>query len=152
MQTTRLSRPVTVVATAATAAASWAIVTQLAGVRLGVQFPHAAPSSVALASTVGASVLATAAGWVALALLERRVSRPRATWTAVAVAVLLASLGLPVAFATTTASAVGLSVIHLAVATVAITGLARTAASEGPGLGARTSSRLGAAAGAHAAS
>jgi hypothetical protein len=40
------------------------------------------------------------------------------------VTVLLGSLALPIAFATTTASAAGLVTIHLAVAVVAITGLA----------------------------
>jgi hypothetical protein len=39
MSTIRRNRHATVAATAATAAASWAVVTQVAGVYLGVHFP-----------------------------------------------------------------------------------------------------------------
>lgn len=127
MSDIRRDRSTAVLAAAATAAASWAVATQLAGVHLGVQFPHANPSTVVLGATVGTAAVATVLGWAALYLLERQVSRPRRSWCAVAVAVLGVSLGLPAAFATTTAAAIALAVIHLAVAAVAIIGLGRTA-------------------------
>jgi hypothetical protein len=76
---------------------------------------------------VGAAAGATLLGWGLLAALETVTSHARRVWVAVAVAVFLVSLALPIAWATTTAAAVGLAVIHLAVASVAITGLTRTA-------------------------
>jgi hypothetical protein len=63
-------------------------------------------------------------GWGLLAALETRTTQPRKVWTIAAVAVLLVSLALPLAFATTTAAAVGLVTIHLAVAAVVVSGLA----------------------------
>ncbi len=127
MSIIRRNRHATVAATAATAATSWAVVTQVAGVHLGVQFPSSGPTTVALGPTIGAAATITVLGWAVLALLETTASRPRRTWVAVAVAVLFVSLGVPVAFATTASAAVGLAAIHVAVAAVAITGLARTA-------------------------
>jgi len=121
------NRHAAVAATAATAAASWAVVTQVAGVHLGVQFPGSSPTTVALGPTIGAAATSTLLGWATLALLEKRASRPRRTWVAVAVAALVVSLSLPVAFATTASAALGLAALHVAVAAVAITGLARTA-------------------------
>ncbi len=128
MSNTRLRRTATVVASAAVGAASWAVATQLAGVRLGVQFPPADPSTVGVAATAGAAVAATTLGWALLALLETRVLRPRRSWIGTALAVVMASLAFPLAFATGASALLGLVTIHLAVATVAITGLARTAA------------------------
>ncbi len=127
MSITRRNRHAAVAATVATAAASWAVVTQVAGVHLGVHLPGASPTTVALGPAIGAAATTTVLGWGVLALLETRVSRPRRTWVALALAVLLVSLALPVAFAATTAAAAGLVAIHLAVGAVAITGLARTA-------------------------
>jgi heme A synthase len=127
MSIIRRNRHAAVAATAATAAASWAVVTQVAGVHLGVQFPGSSPTTVALGPTIGAAATSTVLGWATLALLETRASRPRRTWVAVAVAALVVSLSLPVAFATTASAALGLAALHVAVAAVAITGLARTA-------------------------
>lgn len=121
------NRHAAVAATAATAAASWAVVTQVAGVHLGVQLPGSSPTTVALGPAIGAAATSTLLGWATLALLEKRASRPRRTWVAVAIAALLVSLSLPVAFATTASAALGLAALHVAVAAVAITGLARTA-------------------------
>ena len=124
MLTIRRLRHATVAATAAAAAASWALVTHVAGVHLTVRFPHSAATTVGLGTIVAAATAATLLGWGLLAALETRVTQPRKTWTMAAVAVLLASLALPNAFATTTAAAVGLVTIHLAVAAVAVIGLA----------------------------
>jgi hypothetical protein len=122
--TTRRLRHATVAATSAVATASWAVVTHLAGVHLTVRFPHSAASTVELGTIVLAAVTTTLLGWGLLAALETRIVRPQRAWTIAAAGVLLVSLALPIAFATTTAAAVGLVVIHLAVATVAVTGLA----------------------------
>jgi hypothetical protein len=122
--TTRRLRHATVTATSVTAAASWAVVTHVAGVHLTVRFPHSAATTVGLGTIVPAAVAITLLGWGLLAALETRVTQPRRIWTIAAVAVLLVSLALPIAFATTTAAAVGLVAIHLAVAAVAVTGLA----------------------------
>jgi hypothetical protein len=127
MSIIRRNRHAAVAATVATAAVSWAVVTQVAGVHLGVQFPGSRPATVALGPAIGAAATSTLLGWAALALLETTASRPRRTWIAAAVAALVVSLSLPVAFATTASAALGLAAIHVAVAAVAITGLARTA-------------------------
>ena len=117
MTPTRRNRHAAVAATALTATASWMLATHAAGVHLGV----------ALGATIGASATATLAGWVVLSVLEHRVDRPRRTWIGLAVGVFVVSLALPPAFAVTTAAAAAVAAIHLAVATAAITGLARTA-------------------------
>jgi len=126
MPLTRLHRPIVVAAAAGAAAAAWAVVTRIAGVRLVVQFPHAHPSSVGLAAAAGAAAVAGIVGWVLLALLESRASRPRRTWIGAAVAGTVASLALPILFASGGAALLGLVAIHLAVATVAIAGFSRT--------------------------
>jgi hypothetical protein len=127
MSTTRRNRHLAVAASAATAASSWVLVSRLAAVHLGVRLPHAAPTAVALGPTIGAAATTTVLGWAVLALIEPRVSRPRRTWIGLAAAAFVASLALPVAFATTLSAAVGLIAIHAAVAAVAIAGLGRTA-------------------------
>ncbi len=127
MSVIRRNRHAAVAATVATAAVSWAVVTQVAGVHLGVQFPGSSPTTVALGPAIGAAATSTLLGWAVLALLETTASRPLRTWIAVAVAALVVSLSLPVAFATTASATLGLAAIHIAVAAVAITGLARTA-------------------------
>lgn len=125
LSTTRSIRHATVAAAGVSAAASWAVVTQLAGVHLGVRFPHSSATTVALGTAIGAASVATLLGWGLLAALETRASHARRIWITAAVVVFLMSLGLPIAFATTTAATAGLAAIHLVVASVAITGLAR---------------------------
>lgn len=124
MLTTRRLRHATVAATSVAAAASWAVVTHAAGAHLTVRFPHSAVTTVGLGTIVPAAVITTLLGWGLLAILETRVTQPRKIWTSAAVAVLLMSLALPIAFATTIAASIGLVTIHLAVAAVAVTGLA----------------------------
>jgi hypothetical protein len=89
--------------------------------------PWHQPHNRGLGPTIGAAATSALLGWATLALLETTTSRPRRTWVAVAVAALVVSLSLPVAFATTAFAALGLAALHVAVAAVAITGLARTA-------------------------
>jgi hypothetical protein len=68
-----------------------------------------------------ASLIASLLGWALLALLERRTDLARAIWTGVALVVVLLSLGAPLTGGITTAAAVTLTLMHLAVAAVLIT-------------------------------
>jgi hypothetical protein len=122
--TTRHLRHATVAATAVSTAATWAIVTHVAGVQLGVRFPHSAPTTVGLGTVLAAASIATLLGWASLAILEKRLTHSRKVWVLAAVVVFLASLSLPLAFATTTSAVIGLATIHLTVAAIAVTGLA----------------------------
>ncbi|MGA2210703.1 MAG: DUF6069 family protein [Acidimicrobiales bacterium] len=124
MITARRLAHATVAATSIAAAASWVVITHVAGVHLTVRFPHSAATTVGLGTIMLAAVAATLLGWGLLAVLERRATQPQRVWTVAAVAVLLASMALPIAFATTTAATVGLVAIHLAVGAVAVGGLA----------------------------
>jgi hypothetical protein len=114
-----------VVCACVSAAATWAIVTQVAGVHLGVRLPRSPATTVALGTTVAAAATATLLGWGVLAALEALTRRARKMWAILAAAVSTASLALPIAWATTTAAALGLVAVHLVVASVAITGFTR---------------------------
>ena len=81
---------------------------------------------------VGASLIASLAGWALLALLERRTPRARSIWTVVAIVVLLVSVSLPLSIATTTGSKTVLALMHVAVAVVLIPVLRRGATSRNP--------------------
>ena len=124
MLTTRRIQHATVAAAAASAAVTWAIVAHVARVRLSVRFPHSAVSSVGLGTIVAAASVATLLGWGLLTVLESRARKPRRIWIATAVVIFFASLGLPIAFATSVSATIGLIAIHLTVAAVTVTGLA----------------------------
>lgn len=128
MSNVTLRRFAALVATAGAAAGSWAIVAEAAGVHLGFQFPHAAASTLGAGRTIAVTVGAAILGWAALALAEHRLGRPRRSWVVAAATVFVASLALPLGFASTTAATVGMVAIHLAVAAVAIAGFAPTIA------------------------
>lgn len=124
MLTTRQIRHATVPATVASAAAAWALATHVAGVHLSVRFPHSTVSTVGVGTIVAAASVATLFGWGLLTALEGRARNPRKIWMTAALVIFLASLGLPIAFATTTSAMIGLIAIHLTVVVVAVTGLA----------------------------
>jgi hypothetical protein len=105
--------------------AVWAIEVPLLGIRLQTQFGNAAPQGVGIASVVLSSLAASLAGWGLLAILERRFARARTIWTVIAIAVLLASLSVPLSAGTTTTAKVSLAMMHLAVAAVLIPTLRR---------------------------
>ena len=107
------------------AMAVWAIEVPLLGIRLQTQYGNGAPQSVGIASVVLSSLAASLAGWGLLAILERRFARARAIWTGIAIAVLLASLSVPLSAGTTTTAKVSLAMMHLAVAAVLIPTLRR---------------------------
>jgi uncharacterized protein DUF6069 len=107
------------------AMAVWTIEVPILGIRLRTQFGNAAPQGVAIEAVVVSSLAGSLAGWGLLAILERRYARARAIWTGIAIAVLLASFSLPFSAGTTTATKVGLAMMHLAVAAVLIPTLRR---------------------------
>jgi hypothetical protein len=94
----------------------WAIVVPVAGHDLVVKNPGHADIVIGLAAVIFVAVLASLAGWLLLALLERFTRRARPVWTGVAIVVLLLSF-LPIVGAdTTTATRVTLVLMHLSVA------------------------------------
>ena len=107
------------------AVAVWTIEVPLLGSRLQTQFGNAAPQGVGIASVVLSSLAASLAGWGLLAILERRLARARTIWTGIAIAVLLASLSVPVSAGTTTTTKFALAIMHVAVAAVLIPTLRR---------------------------
>jgi hypothetical protein len=100
----------------------------LAGVDLEVRSgasdatQHVGPASVALAS-----LFAGLAAWGLLATVERIASRPRVTFTRIAVAALVVSLAGPIGLGLTAAAATTLVCIHLTAAAVLIPGMTRSA-------------------------
>lgn len=107
----------------------WAAFELIGGVDLRAPAPGGAGEThdVGALTVVLPSLLASLAGWALLAVLEGRIRRARATWTIVALAVLLLSLAGPVtATGITTANQLALASMHLAVAAVLIPLLART--------------------------
>ena len=105
--------------------AVWIIAVPLLGLHLGVRFGNGSPQSVGVDFVVGATLIASLLGWGLLAMLERRSSRARTTWTVLAVAVLLVSLSLPLSAGTTASTKAVLAVMHVAAAAVLIPGLRR---------------------------
>lgn len=112
---------------AAAAIIAWAVEVPLLGIRLAIRFGAMRPETVVAGQVVGAAIVASLLGWLLLAVLERSLSRSRAAWTGAAVTVLVVSLALPLAAATTTSAAVGLIAMHLAVAAAVIPGMSSTA-------------------------
>ena len=112
---------------AAAAAVAWSVEVPLLGVRLTVKFGAMHPQTIVAGQVIGAALVAGLLGWLLLALLERTTPRARMAWTGAALLVLVVSLALPLAAATTTAATVGLVVLHLVVAAAVIPALAATA-------------------------
>jgi hypothetical protein len=110
------------VAAAICATLTWAAVHVLGGVGLTVGSGQPINAvTVALTAAVAAG-----AGWLVLALVERRSAHPRRTWTIVAIAAFVVSLLGPLG-GTTAAAKGGLLALHCVVAAVVIVGLGRTA-------------------------
>ena len=98
---------------------AWAVAVPVLGVDLRVGTEGAA-TAVGPGSIVAAAVLAGLLGWALLALLVRSVARAGTVWRAVAVVVLLLSLGGPLAMGVGTASVVVLLTLHAVVAAVLV--------------------------------
>jgi lysylphosphatidylglycerol synthetase-like protein (DUF2156 family) len=110
---------------AGAAVLTWAVAVPLLGVDLRVGTGGAA-QAVGPGSVVAAAAVAGVLGWALLALLVRTVARAEAVWRALAVAVLLLSLGGPVAMGVGTASVVVLLALHVVVALVLVPLLPRS--------------------------
>ena len=105
------------------AVAVWILAVPLVGLHLIIRFGNGSPQTIGVDLVVGASLIASLLGWGLLAMLERRSSRARTIWTAVAIAVLLVSLSLPLSAGTTASTKAVLAVMHVAAAAVLIPGL-----------------------------
>ena len=124
----RLNRALGAGAATAAALAVWAIAVPVLGVHLLIRFGTGAAQTVSPGLVVAASLMGSLLGWGLLVALERRTSRARSIWTAVAIVALLVSLSLPLSVAITPQAKVLLSAMHVAVAGVLIVTLRRTAA------------------------
>jgi hypothetical protein len=105
------------------AVAVWVLAVPLLGLNLLIRFGNGSPQTIGVASVVGASLIASLAAWGLLAMLERRNGSARTIWTAVAIAVLLLSLSLPLTAGTTASTKAVLAMMHVAAAAVLIPGL-----------------------------
>jgi predicted permease len=99
----------------------------LLGIHLNVRFGTGHIQAIAIGQVIGVTVAASLLGWLLLARLERRTPHARRLWTIFALAVLAASLALPLAAATTTSAAAALIVMHLSVGAAVIPAMAYTA-------------------------
>jgi hypothetical protein len=119
-------RIASVVAAALASAAVWfvarvgfdvGVVAETGGTRTTVELP----------AVIMATVVMGLLGWGLLELLERKVSSPRAAWTATAVVVFVLSLLAGPLGGVTTGAKSALACLHATAALVLIPGLARTA-------------------------
>jgi predicted permease len=109
------------------AALTWIVEVPLLGIHLNVRFGTGHIQAIAIGQVIGVTVAASLLGWLLLARLERRTPHARRLWTIFALAVLAASLALPLAAATTTSAAAALIVMHLSVGAAVIPAMAYTA-------------------------
>ena len=108
----------------AAATLAWTVAVPLLGVDLRVGDPGG-EQPVGAGSVVAAAAVAGLLGWALLALLVRSVARAETVWRAVAVVVLLLSLGGPVAMGVGTTSVAVLLALHAVVAAVLVALLPR---------------------------
>jgi apolipoprotein N-acyltransferase len=97
----------------------------LLGIHLNYRFGTGPIQTIAVGQVIGVSLAAALLGWLLLAVLERRTPHARRVWTTIALVVLAASLALPLA-ATTTSATIALVVMHLLVGAAVIPAMART--------------------------
>jgi hypothetical protein len=120
------NRRTLVVAGAALAPTAVWLVAQATGHDLEVSLAGQPPMVVSLPFVVVTALVASLAGWGALAVLQRVTSHARTLWTGLAVAALIVSFG-PVATVETNAAArTFLALMHVAVAAVLVPGLRGT--------------------------
>ncbi|WP_412517713.1 DUF6069 family protein [Actinomadura madurae] len=122
----RARRALTVAGAVAAALALWALTGPVAGLDPSAE-TGGQLRTVGAAPVIAGSLIAGLAGWGLLALLERTTARPGRIWTALALAVLVLSLGGPLGSAGDGTSMAVLTGMHLIVAAVLIPGLGRTA-------------------------
>lgn len=107
-------------------ALAWIVEVPLLGIHLNYRFGTGHIQTIAVGQVIGVSLAAALLGWVLLAVLDRRTPHARPVWTTIALVALAASLALPLA-ATTTSATVALVVMHLTVGVAVIPAMARTA-------------------------
>jgi hypothetical protein len=123
------TRALSVAGASLAAVAVWAVAVPLSGTHLLIRFGSGAAQSVGFEYVVGASLVASLAGWGLLALLERRTARARRTWTGIALVALALSLSLPLIAGLTVSSKIALALMHIAVAAVLIPALRHSSVS-----------------------
>ena len=124
-------RALAVVGAALAPTAVW-LLAHATGIELKVTLASQPPMVISLPFVISTALVASLAGWGALAVLQRTTSHARALWTGLAIAALLASFG-PVAMVETNAGARAILVLmHLTVATVLILGLRGTVPAHRP--------------------
>jgi hypothetical protein len=121
------TRALSVAGGALAAALAWNVEVRVLLVHLTFRFGAGPAQTVAIGEVIGVSAAASLLGWLLLALLERRTRDARRRWTTIALAVLAASLALPLTAATTGSAVAGLIALHLTVGVVVIPALAHTA-------------------------
>lgn len=105
----------------------WLVSVPLLGYDLAVErWDGDGAMTVTPGQVVVTALVASLAAWAALAVLERQTSRARTVWLAGATSILVASLGMPLTAAASTAAAVILALMHVVVAAVLIPTLARS--------------------------
>lgn len=121
----RVRRAATVVFAVLAAVLAWIVVVPLLGVELVVTGPDGAIGPVSVVAVAGAALLAGAAGWALLAVLEHVTRSAAPAWTVIAGTVLVVSLAGPLT-AGTVAAMVSLIALHLIVGVVVAVGLRRS--------------------------
>lgn len=105
----------------------WLVSVPLLGYDLAVErWDGDGAMTVTPGQVVVTALVASLAAWAALAVLERQTSRARTVWLAGATSILVASLGMPLTAAASTAAAVILALMHVVVGAVLIPTLARS--------------------------
>ncbi len=120
------NRAAVVGAGALAAVLGWVVLVPLAGVELVVAM-GGEEREVSLVQVIVSSLVGGLLGWGLLEILERLSARPRRVFLVVCVVGLVLSFLSPIASGSTTATKLGLSLLHVLVAAVVVPGMARTA-------------------------
>jgi hypothetical protein len=99
---------------------------QSLGVPFEVSFPGQAAMRIGIPMVIGIALLASLAGWGALAVVRRLTSRARTWWTVLACLALLGSFAPILTASATTGTRAALALMHVSVAAVLIPGFRRT--------------------------
>ena len=133
LRATRVSpaTPLMAVVGATLAAVAIWVAATTAGAELTVSFGPGQPvQRITVINVVVAALVGSLAGWGLLALLQRFTAKSRAIWTVIAIVAALLSLAGPLSAIASPGTKVSLVAMHLAVATVLIVVLRRTARTE----------------------
>lgn len=126
----RAAAPLAVVAATGAAVAVW-LAAWFSGTDLRVTPPGQSAVVVALPVVAGTALAAGLVGWAALAVLRRVTRRARTLWTALALAVLVASFALILSVQASAGVRAYLALMHVAVAAVLVPSMRRTVAVRG---------------------